>query len=126
MGTGNNASTYALKRWTPDNRVQYDGSSNQGKADAVTRAVRADPGANHRYSSRFIHDAGFMRLKNLTIGYSLPAKWMNNTNAIERVRFYFTGQNLALITKWVGLDPEADNELMPIPKTWMFGLTATF
>jgi TonB-linked SusC/RagA family outer membrane protein len=125
-GTGNNMSVDALNRWTPDNRIQYDGSSNSGKAASITRAVRADPGSNMRYSDRLIHDAGFMRLKNLTIGYTLPAKWMNQTNAVERIRFYFSGQNLATFSSWQGLDPEASNEYYPIPRSWIFGLNATF
>jgi hypothetical protein len=70
--------------------------------------------------------AGFMRLRNLTVGYSLPSKWMKNTNAIEQVRFYISGYNLLTFSNWYGLDPEAENEYLPIPRSWVIGLNATF
>ena len=65
-----------------------------------------------------------MRLRNLTIGYSLPASLISKTNYIERVRFYVTGSNIWTLTKWDGPDPENDN--LPIPVTWSAGLNMTF
>jgi hypothetical protein len=88
--------------------------------------VYGDPAGNYRFSDRYVMDAGYLRLKNLTVGYSLPAGIMNRTNAIERVRFYFSGQNLLTFTKWVGLDPEVENQYLPLPRTWVFGINATF
>jgi TonB-linked SusC/RagA family outer membrane protein len=125
-GEGRNVLSDALNRWTPDNQVQWDGSSNQGKAKSITRAKVFDGANNYRFSDRFVMDAGYVRLKNLTLGYTLPAKWMNRTNAIERVRLYFTGQNLLTFTNWVGLDPEVIVSGLPMPRTCMFGLNATF
>ena len=125
-GKGNNRLTDALNRWTPDNPVQWDASCNESKARAITRAVYGDPGRNYRYSDRYVMDAGYLRLKNLTLGYTLPARIMNRTNAIERVRMYLMGQNLLTFTKWVGLDPEVQNQYLPLPRSWIFGINATF
>jgi TonB-linked SusC/RagA family outer membrane protein len=125
-GNGSNRLINALDRWTPDNKVQWDASSNESKARAITRAVYGDPAGNYRFSDRYVMDAGYLRLKNLTVGYTLPAGVMNRTNTIERVRFYFSGQNLLTFTKWVGLDPEVENQYLPLPRTWVFGINATF
>ncbi len=52
------------------------------------------------YSSRWIEDGSFVRLDNLTLGYRVPQRRFSN------LRLYVTGQNLFLITKYSGLDPE--------------------
>ena len=126
LGGDGNALAYALNRWTPDNPIQYDGSSNEGKVASIPRAVYGDPAGNNRYlSDRFVMDCGYMRLKNLTLGYTFPAKWMNRTNAIEKARMYISGQNLLLFTYWPGLDPEA-GDAFPVPSTWIIGFNTTF
>lgn len=56
-------------------------------------------------SSRFLEDASYCRLKNLQIGYTIPAKLISRLH-IKGLRFYVTGTNLITITKFTGLDPE--------------------
>ncbi|HVS95312.1 MAG TPA: TonB-dependent receptor [Puia sp.] len=56
-------------------------------------------------SSIWVENGSYLKLKNLTIGYSLPASLLKNW-AISRVRFYFSTQNLLTFTKYSGLDPE--------------------
>ncbi len=56
-------------------------------------------------SSRFLEDASYVRLKNLQIGYTIPARVTDRAH-IKSLRFYFTSQNLLTITKFTGLDPE--------------------
>ncbi len=58
-----------------------------------------------KYSSRWIEDGTFVRLDNLTVGYTLNAK----AKIIGNVRFYITGQNLLVITKYTGQDPEVNS-----------------
>jgi len=57
--------------------------------------------------SYFVEDASFLRLQNLTVGYTIPnsitKKW-----GVERLRIYFTGSNLFTITNYSGYDPEVD------------------
>jgi len=110
-----------LNRWTPSNRNSWDPDD---KLNSLPRAVRGDPASNDRYSDRFAEKAGFMRLKNVTLGYSLPQSLLGQTSYIERVRLYISGSNVLTFTNWTGNDPENDN--IPIPVTWTFGVNATF
>ncbi|MGN0036509.1 MAG: SusC/RagA family TonB-linked outer membrane protein [Bacteroidaceae bacterium] len=54
-----------------------------------------------------LEDGSFLRLNNVTIGYTLPKKWVNKI-FLKNVRLYFTGYNLCCITKYSGVDPEVD------------------
>jgi len=60
---------------------------------------------NYANSSRFVEDGSYLRLKNLQIGYTLPAALSKKVN-INRCRFYLTGSNLFTLTKYTGYDPE--------------------
>lgn len=55
--------------------------------------------------SRFVEDGSFLRLKNVTLGYTLPKKWTQKAY-IKRMRVYATGQNLFCISGYSGYDPE--------------------
>jgi len=57
----------------------------------------------NRNTSRYLHDASFLRLKNLSIGYSFPA---NTIKGITKIRIALTGTNLLTWTKYKGMDPE--------------------
>lgn len=54
-----------------------------------------------------VEDASFLRLNNVTIGYTLPAAWTKKC-FMQKVRFYVTGYNLLVFTKYSGSDPEVD------------------
>ena len=56
----------------------------------------------------FVESASFLRLQNLTIGYTLPKSLLKNL-FLNNVRFYFTGYNLLTITGYSGNDPEVDS-----------------
>ncbi|MDE7025880.1 MAG: TonB-dependent receptor, partial [Paramuribaculum sp.] len=79
--------------------------------------------------SRFVEDASFMRLKNLTVSYSLPKKWMN-TIKLSDITFHFTGRNLITITDFTGVDPEYQANVVqmmyPNTRQYEFGLEVTF
>lgn len=61
------------------------------------------------FTSKDIQDASFLRLRNLNLGYSLPARVLAKTNFIKGARIFVQGQNLYTWTKWRGLDPENNN-----------------
>jgi len=85
----------ALNRWTPTH-TNTD----------VPRAVRNDPNGNVRLiSDRYIYDGSYLRLKNLTLGYTLPKAWVNYVK-LSKVRVYATGRNLLTLTKYPFYDPE--------------------
>ncbi len=58
-----------------------------------------------RNSSWFLQDGSYLRLKNLTFGYTLPANATQKIG-IEQLRLYFSGDNLITVTNYPGLDPE--------------------
>jgi len=92
-----NASTDVLNAWTPTN-TNTD----------VPRAVSGDPNHNTRTSDRFIESGSYLRLKNLSIGYTLPQGVIKGLtgNAVNSLRVYISTQNLFTITKYTGYDPE--------------------
>jgi len=73
--------------------------------DATSDPVRA--ASNKRVSSRFIEDGSYLRLKNLTLGYSINKQWLESKR-IAAFRVYFSGQNLLTFTNYSGLDPEVN------------------
>ena len=68
------------------------------------------------FSDDAIEDADFLRLQNITIGYTLPKKWVR-TIWLENVRIYFTGYNLFCFTGYDGYDPEVDTSSKRNPMT---------
>ncbi len=89
------------------------------------------PGKNEeiQFDSRLIEDASFLRLKNLTLSYSLPSKWMDAAK-LQGVTLHFTGRNLWTVTKFKGYDPEplTNMYLFQYPNTrqYEFGIEVSF
>ncbi|MBK6283311.1 MAG: TonB-dependent receptor [Draconibacterium sp.] len=90
-----NRTTDALNRWTPTNTdtdqprngfyyAQYGGYTN----------------------SHFIEDASFLRLKNITLGYTIPS----SVNFLSSLRIYVVAENVFTLTKYTGWDPEVDTK----------------
>lgn len=83
-----------------------------------------------QFDSRLIENASFMRLKNLTVGYSLPATLVQKTNFFTSTRLYVTGRNLLTWTNYSGPDPEVDSNISlganPNTKQFTFGVSLTF
>ena len=86
-------------------------------------------GKNTRPNSYYLKDASFFRLKNLTLGYTLPRVWTEKAN-ISKVRIYFSGDNLLTLTPYKGLDPERNGDgrdaIYPQNRIYSFGLNVTF
>ena len=92
-------------------------------------------------NDRYLQNARYLRLKNLTVGYTIPAK-ITKKAGIDQVRFYFSGENLtywspmkkhtkyidpeAAIRRGNKTDADANNAYYPWQKTFMFGLDITF
>jgi TonB-linked SusC/RagA family outer membrane protein len=85
-------------------------------------------------SSFAIEDGSFLRFNNLTVGYSLPVKGILH---MSKLRFYLTGNNIAILTNYSGYDPEVnlktdarmpnfDYSAYPKSRTYIFGVNATF
>ena len=84
---------------------------NQGKSIYNPAAVTA-----MQLTDYAVEDASFLRLQNVTIGYTLPKTWLKNI-FISNVRIYFTGYNLLCMTSYKGYDPEVDTSSKKNPMT---------
>ena len=82
------------------------------------------------FDDRLIENASFMRLKNLTLGYSLPEFITGRTGFLSGARVYVTGRNLLTFTNFSGPDPEVDSNLTlganPNTKQYTFGIELKF
>jgi TonB-linked SusC/RagA family outer membrane protein len=112
--------------WTP---------ANPNSNIPAPRAGLGNP--NLVMSDRFLESASFLRLQNVRLGYMLPANWAKHI-AMTNLKVYLSGQNLFVITKYPGLDPEVgsfnENPLLmnidmgryPTPRIFTFGVNAQF
>lgn len=89
----NNATTEALKRWTPEN--------------TDTDVPKASVGRTRRVSTRWIYDGSYVRLKNLSLGYTLPSAVLEKIK-VNKLRFYVSAQNILTLTDYEGYDPEVN------------------
>lgn len=123
-----NAGVQVLDRWT-----------GPGTSNTIPRALGA--GENVTVSTRFVEDGSYARLRNISLGYTIPVSAFNN--AISKLRVYVSGQNLFTITNYSGLDPEIGTHLttnnvqqnyelgidrgnFPLPKSFTAGVQLTF
>lgn len=113
MSTPANQWATTFNRWT----------TNKPSA-TMPRAVFSDPYAANRFSSRYVENASYLRLRTLQIGYTLSKKVMGKVTFGQRLRFYVSGINLFTITKYTGLDPE--NDILPPTRQLIFGVMASF
>lgn len=119
MAVPQNQTAKVLDRWT-----------GEGTSNSVPRAVYSDPNKNARHSSRFVEDGSYLRIKNLTLGYTLPEN-LSKRAYLQTVRLYMSCQNLYTFTKYSGFDPEVgangvDLSTYPLTRTVSFGVNVKF
>ena len=127
---------------TYESGAWYDDITNVKVANSGTKTPRAsinDPNDNDRMSSRYVEDGSYLRIKNLTLGYTFPKKLLEKAR-IENLRIYCNIQNIYTFTRYTGYDPEIgastqdatgltygiDNGRYPSPTTYSIGLNITF
>lgn len=126
-GVQNVSVDYFQHYWRPDR-----------PSDKYARALAVDDNTlNNVPSSAWVENGSYLKLKNLTVGYSLPSG-LTNRFKITRLRAYVSTQNLFTVTKYSGLDPEigiqggnaifngVDNGIYPSSRFFTFGLNVTF
>ncbi len=86
-----NQSTKTLNRW------QYNGHETD-----VPRALWNDPVGNSAFSSRWIEDASYLRVKNITVSYRIPREFL----MFQHAEFYLSANNLFVFSDYLGYDPE--------------------
>ena len=77
----------------------------EGTSNTIPRVSTLSTNLNYRTSDMFIESGDFLRLKTLTIGYTLPTL-VTDKLGLSRLRFYVSGQNVFTITGYSGADPE--------------------
>ncbi len=119
-----NRTTAILDRWTEDN-----------PSNTVPRLAWNDINNNYRVSDLYIEDGSFVRVKNVQVGYTLPARLQQRIKA-RSVRFYMSVENLFTFTGYTGADPEIgargtldigiDRGIYPQARTFRLGTSITF
>ncbi|MEO1515439.1 MAG: TonB-dependent receptor [Bacteroidota bacterium] len=132
-GTNNQLASVA-DRWTASN-----------PSNSMPRASATDPNSNNRFSDRWVEDAGFVRLQNIQIGYTLPPAALEafGNGLFQNLRLYIGLQNLLTFTNYSGYDPEVtrgfsfqkgemplangqDDGVTPQPRIFQIGGSVTF
>jgi hypothetical protein len=119
MAVAQNQTTAVLDRWT-----------GEGTSNIIPRAVFNDPNKNTRVSNRFIEDGSYLKIKNITLGYTLP-RAISQRIKMSAARIYISCQNLATFTNYTGFDPEVpsngiDFNVYPVTRTLSAGVNVTF
>lgn len=121
-----NQSTSILNAWTPNNTNT-----------SIPRAAFGDPDGNNRASDRWVEDGSFVKLRELTLGYNFPEKWIN-TLGVTNLKIFMQGRNLVTWTDYTGYDPEVSRDganvlssgidfgTYPQVRTFIGGLNLTF
>lgn len=129
-----NASKDVLNRW-----------KQPGDVTNTPRAIANDPNKNLRPSTRYIEDGSYWRIKNLSLGYTIPPLVLSNLSleSISSLRFYLSVQNIYTHTSYKGYDPEIgaqypgdsqrynlrrgiDSGIFPQPRTFIIGMQLNF
>lgn len=126
-----NASTVVLDRW-----------KKEGDVTSVPRAVSGDPARNGRVSDRWIEDGSYLKLKTISLGYTIPKSILTQytKGQISSCRLYISAQNILTFTDYSGYDPEIGNFVSgssnmqrgidygqyPQPSSVVFGLNIIF
>ncbi|MCM1483033.1 MAG: TonB-dependent receptor [Muribaculaceae bacterium] len=83
-------------------------------------------GSNTRTSDKYLQNASYLRIKNVTLGYTFPSKWMKKLS-VNQFRVFGSVENLHTFTSLPkGFDPESLSWTYPFYRTWSIGATITF
>jgi TonB-linked SusC/RagA family outer membrane protein len=113
-----NQNSHLLNRW------QYEGHQTD-----VPRALWNDPVGNSSFSTRWIEDGSYFRIKNISLSYTIPDEFLTFRNA----QFYLTANNVFTFSRYLGYDPEfgyshnqldqgIDYGLTPQPRQFILGI----
>lgn len=112
------------------NRYYYNDANPSDPANNINgkyTRLKVSDGQNRGVSSNWwLYNAGWLKLKNVQLGYNLPQNLVRKLS-IQRARVYVTGENLLMITNYPGLDPEIGSGVdYPTMKQYAVGVNVTF
>lgn len=112
-----NQSTTLLNAWTTPGQITDIPAVSFGGLRAID-------------GNRYLEDASFLRLRNVTLAYNVKPETLAKTKFLNGIRVYLQGTNLVTWTKWRGFDPESNQSTgffdYPIPRTFTLGFDLTF
>ena len=119
--------TYHLDRWTPETPNARFPKTRMGSG-------AADDGINDRFSSFWLENAAYFRLKNIELGYTIPDNVMRKRIGLQHVRVFVNAENALTFTKFLGYDPETPTgtgarlveSRYPLAKVYNVGLNINF
>jgi TonB-dependent starch-binding outer membrane protein SusC len=121
---GNKSKDLLYNSWTPQN----------SSSEIPLNENVSNFSTNTQVNSYYIEDASYLRLKNLTVGYTLPSS-LTNKYKISKFRIYIQATNLFTLSKYTGLNPEingnddgfgVDEGIFPTVKQFLFGINLGF
>ena len=128
---GSKLFAYSMKRhkdllymWTPQNP----------ESDIPSARVGSEHSNFRSHSNYFLEDADYLRIRNITLGYTVPKKLLGNS--IDNARFYISAQNPITFTNYEGYDPEIggngvstrgiDKGTYPVTRKFLMGVKIEF
>lgn len=103
-----------------------DGRWYEGRTDAsYPRLLDYSDTRNEQYSDFWVTDKSYLKIRNITLGYTLPTAW-SKVAYMDRVRFYGSLENFFTFTKWKGYDPEVNGIKYPTMRQVVIGVNVTF
>lgn len=127
-----------------DNRNIWNQYVLDGADPTETRIDATKGNMNYRVSDRYVENADYLRIKNITLSYSLPKKWIEKAK-MQKLQFTFNLQNVYTFTRYTGYDPEVgaqngqysfsgqgmllygvDSGKVPAPRSYLFTIDVTF
>lgn len=118
MGNHSTRLLDALAAWNAYESTGYYGSS-------IPALTTVDNNNETRSSDFFIEDGSYIKLKSLTLGYTLPKKLVEKAK-LSNLRVYLLSQNVFTLTNYTGADPEGLGYTYPQPRTFTVGVQASF
>lgn len=130
----NNSGVQNNTKYVYDNRFVSPEQPGDGR---YGRAIRGGRNSNTIYSSQYLFDGSYLRIRTVTLAYSLPTT-LTQKLRVGGVRFYATGTNLFTLTNYNGYDPEVSNSgdgllasrvdfgSYPVARSYTFGVNLTF
>ncbi|MDE3143169.1 MAG: SusC/RagA family TonB-linked outer membrane protein, partial [Bacteroidota bacterium] len=115
MSIAENQTARTLDRW-----------EGPGTSNYMPRAIYGDPNQNNRISNRYIENGSYLRIKNITFGYTFPKQILQKIK-FSSIRIYTSCQNVYTFTHYSGFDPEVgvngvDYSVYPVTRTLSIGL----
>lgn len=119
MSIAENQTVRTLQRW-----------EGPGTSNYMPRAIYGDPNQNTRVSDRYIENGSYLRIKNITVGYTFPKQILQSVK-LSSIRLYASCQNVYTFTNYSGFDPEVgvngvDYSVYPVTRTISAGLNLNF